>query len=129
LTFSANLISLPKFKVSRDTSTRQLFSQAGFVVFNPENRMAYAENAPANPATKQSRINVDVDKVLSLVRSVKDARDRVQRHTSALGYFSDAPESAGEGGKVQPISNNLATGIADLERAVGSLHEALDIFG
>lgn len=87
----------------------------------------YAESA-TSAAIKGSRINSDVERVLSLVRSVLDARDKVHRHTSALGYFSDTPQTVGDGGKVQPISSTMQNAIGDLDRAIDSLHGALALF-
>lgn len=82
----------------------------------------------ANTSAKGSRINVDVEHVLCLVRSVNDARDKVQRHTSALGYFSDAPQSAGDAAKLQPVSTSMQNAIGDLDRAIDNLHGALSLF-
>jgi hypothetical protein len=77
---------------------------------------------------KGSRINADVERVLLLTRGVHNARERVTRHATALGYFSDAPSNAGDAGKIAPISNNLQNALGDLDRAIDALHGALNLF-
>lgn len=84
--------------------------------------------AQANADIRGSRINSDVERIISLIRSVNDARDRVNRHTSAMGYFSDAPTEGAKAGSVSPISNNMQTALADLDRALDGLHASLSLF-
>jgi hypothetical protein len=89
--------------------------------------MDYASNAGQAVKEKASRINADVDRVLSLVKSVHEARARVQRHRHALGY--DAPPvGEASGGKIQPISNTMQSAITDLDRAIAALHDELSLF-
>lgn len=76
---------------------------------------------------KGSRINTDIEHLLALARSVNGARDRVLRHTSTLGYFSDNPPTDA-GAKVSPISNTLQSAILELDRAVDGLSTALALF-
>lgn len=90
----------------------------------------YAANGiTKNSATevRGSRINSDVERVIKLAYSINNARDNAIRHAAALGYFMNET-SAEVGGKVQPISNNMQTALADLERAIDSLHGALNLF-
>lgn len=89
--------------------------------------MDYASNAGQAVKEKGSRINVDVDRVLCLVKSVHEARGRVQRHRQALGY--DAPPTGDAStGKIQPISSTMQSAIADLDRAIEGLHSELSLF-
>lgn len=89
--------------------------------------MDYASNTAQAVKEKGSRINADVDRVLSLVKSVHEARARVQRHRQALGY--DAPPTGdGATGKIQPISSTMQSTIGDLERAIDGLHGELGLF-
>lgn len=90
----------------------------------------YAGGASANTAAevKGSRINSDVERILSLARKIDSADSRVMRHVRALGYDGPPTDSPEIGGKVSPISNSLQSALNDLERSVDSLNGSLNLF-
>ncbi len=85
----------------------------------------YAQQA-VNVETKHSRISSDVERLLGAARSINSARDRVLKHTAALGYFPDSPPPDSE--KVSPISTNMQTALGDLDRAIDGMLNALALF-
>lgn len=85
-----------------------------------------AVNAMKAPV-KGSRIDSDVERILGMARSANSARDRLLKHSSALGYFQDNADAAGNG-TVQSISNNLQSALNDLDRSIEGLHGALNLF-
>lgn len=91
-------------------------------------QLGQAGNSIEQANTKGSRINSDVERVLGLAKSIAVARDRVMRHSSALGYFSEIAGAGEKSAQVAPISNNLQSAIADLDRSIDGLHSALNVF-
>ena len=96
--------------------------------------MNYAQSGQIGTANqapnvvKGSRINSDVERILSMARVANSARDRIARHSAALGYF-EPPQSGNDSGAiVQPISNNLQSALGELDRALDGLHGALNLF-
>jgi hypothetical protein len=89
--------------------------------------MDYASQGQA--ATKAaSRINQDVERLLLMVKRVHRERERVVLHTSALGYYAQPTPETGESAKIQPITNNLANALNDLDRALDQLAGAVNLF-
>ncbi len=77
-------------------------------------------------STKGSRINADIERLLHMVKRVHEARERVMRHASALGYHADTPPT--DDTKVCPIANTLAHSLEDMDRALDQLSGALNVF-
>lgn len=92
------------------------------------NQANFAQNALTNPQSKGSRINADVENLLRMVKRVHEARERIQRHTSALGYYADTAPTDGSDGKVSPISNTLSNALSDMEHALEQLSVSLNLF-
>lgn len=63
------------------------------------------------------------------VKRVHRERERVQSHSSALGYYAPAQSTDDAGAKVQPISNTLGSSLQELDGALARLSEALDVLG
>lgn len=87
---------------------------------------ANAQNALTGSSPKGSRINADVESLLRMVKRVHEARERIQRHTSALGYHADTPPT--EGSKVSPIASTLSNALTDLDHALEQLSVSLNLF-
>lgn len=87
-------------------------------------------NSQQNSATtKGSRINSDVERLINLTRRVIEARERITRHTSALGYFADEPPGAtNQLANIAPIPSTLSSALSDLDYAAERLHAALSLF-
>lgn len=88
---------------------------------------AFAGAQTAN-TVQPSRIDSDIERVLSFISRVNSARDRVARQTSLLGYYNEQPVDGKASGTVAPISRNLSNALADLDRSIDALNGALCLF-
>ncbi len=87
----------------------------------------YGREQFAANSTKGSRIMADIERMQQMTKRVHDARERVMRHSSALGYYADTPPTEASA-KVSPISNTLSNALSDLDRALDQLSGALNVF-